>query len=545
MGRVAIPYGVRRHRADLAAKIFTPLAAIGCGVVVFLLLLDHSISHYFTTRPTSGSPEAAFKQELDRTAPGILRHFGVPGVVVATVVDGAPSQTYAYGLADVRTRAPMTADTVFRVASISKSLTAWGVLRLAQEGKIDLNQPVERYMAHWPLPPSVFPSKAVTVRGLLSHTAGISAGDDSFRRPDEPRESALDLLRGEPSRPGPRTPAATLVAPAGRRFIYSAHGYTLLQMVIEDQTHLSFDDYMKRAVLRPLGMTSSSFAWDPALRARTATGYLSDGRPSPALISQDAAADSLFATAADLARFIAAPMPDKALPAGAGVLNAGSVDYLFDDDGQVRSLQLSSLGADHPALGYFVEHFPGRPSIVTNGGYDPGWSSRFYLAPATGDGLVILTNSDLGQPVIAQIASIWSSWRGLPPSGMTSTYRVFGVYAAALISLLVMLTVSFALGLAFEIASGVRRPGAFNLTSIANGALECVLSISAILLWTIAHRALRTMPTLNAYGLSAIGCLTVIVLARLLAPVDKAGISAQASRAGPAGGRHDGIQIAT
>jgi CubicO group peptidase (beta-lactamase class C family) len=508
-----------------------PFAAICSGIVVFLFLMTYSIGAYFALRPTAGASEADFRRELDRSAPAILDHFGVPGVVVATVVNGAPSHIYAYGLADIRTHRPMRADTVFRVASISKSLTAWGVLHLVQQGKVDLDSPAEHYLAHWPLPASAFPSQAVTVRRLLNHTAGITAGADTFRRPNEPPLSTLAQLRGQGWTDGESNEPAALVSAAGKSFVYSAAGYTMLQMLIEDQSHRPFADYMKDEVLDPLDMTSSSFRWDEALRARTATGYTADGQPSPPVISQDAAADSLFTTGADLARFIAAPLPDEHLPAGAGVLSANSVEDLFDEQTKVQSLQLGGLGPDRPALGYFIEHSPGHPPIVTNGGYDPGWSSRFYLVPATGDGLVILTNSDLGQPVIAQIASIWSSWRGLPPSGLTSAYRSLGIEAAVLISLLVMIGVSFAFGLVLEVNSGARRFGAFRSTTLISNLLECLLGTSSLLVWVLTYRALRTLPILNAVGTSAIIWLMLVILAKLIFPVTQAAPPKRLSKA--------------
>ena len=136
----------------------------------------YSIAPYFASRPAKGTSEAAFKTQLDRSAPRILRHFGIPGVVVATVVNGAPSMVYAYGFANVEQRQPMTPDTVFRVASLSKSVTAWGILRLVQNGRITLDGPAQRYVRHWPVPPSAFPSKAVTVRRLLNHTSGLNPG---------------------------------------------------------------------------------------------------------------------------------------------------------------------------------------------------------------------------------------------------------------------------------------------------------------------------------------------------------------------------------
>jgi len=509
--------------------MFAQLGAVATGVAVFAFLMTHSIAPYFASEPGKGASEAAFKAQLDRSAPRILRHFGVPGVVIATVVNGTPSWVYAYGFANVERRQPMTPDTVFRVASISKSVTAWGVLRLVQDGRIGLDEPARRYVRHWPVPPSPFPSDQVTVRRLLNHTSGLNSGADTYRRPDQPAQSAADLLRlgGEGSEP------ATLVAPAGQHFFYSVPGYTLLQMTIEDQTGQPFARYMKNAVLAPLGMASSSFEWDPALRARTATPDVTDQGPSPVDIPQDAAADSLFSTAPDLARLIAAPLPDSRLPAGAGVLSPASVAQLYDHPADIHSQQLAGFAPDQPTLGYFLESLPGKPVIVTNGGFDPGWSSRFYMVPATGDGLVILTNSDHAQPVIAQIASIWSSWRGLPPTGMTRTYRTLGVEAGAALSLIVTLAVSLGAGLLLEMRSDARRRFAFKRIAPATNALEAILAIVTVGLWVFAYRGVRAMPTLYTVGTSVIAFFVIVVAARIILPV-RSGYSDEAVSKGPA-----------
>ena len=306
------------QRLALQRVALAQILALGCGVGLFGFLLTVSVGPYFQTGPKPGAPEAAFRAELDRSVPRILRHFHVPGAVVSTVIDGAPAQTYAYGEADVAAHRPMSADTVFRVASISKSLTAWGVLRLVQSGRVELDQPVARYLASWPAG-SCRHTRSTESRWratLLNHTAGVDAGEDTFHTADQASPSAPQVLatQGDRPKPGP----ATLVAPAGQGFLYSVPGYTLLQLMIERQTGQPFADYMQQRVFQPLGMASSSYRWDAALHGRTATAYRGDGKAIALAIPDDVAADSLFATAPDLARFVGAPMlsGQAHLPAG-------------------------------------------------------------------------------------------------------------------------------------------------------------------------------------------------------------------------------------
>ncbi len=500
------------------AALSNLIAVIG-GAAVATFLVTYSLGAFFSFGPTPGAPETAFQTELDRRVPKILEHFHVPGVVIATVVDGAPSRTYAFGSADVAHHRPMRSDTVFRVASISKSLTAWGVVHLADTGKIDLEAPAENYLPAWPLPKSNYPTSAVTISRLLSHTAGLNAGEDTFRRPDAPAVSASELLKTPLADASPTPMPARLDGPAGQSFVYSVPGYALLQMVVEAQTGQDFDGYMKAAILRPLGMTSSSYQWDASLRPRTATPYLGDGQPSPVLIPQDEAADSLFTTAPDLARFVAAPLPDRALPAGAGVLKPADVARLYQPPSWMPRIELAAVGADLPGLGHFVEHFADGRVVVTNGGYDPGWSSQFFVVPSTRDGLVVLTNSEVGGPAIAQIAAMWSKWRGLPPTVLTRAYENLGAVAALAIGVLAAINISFGKGLALGIAGRRRRFAHFSPTEMAAGCIECLLAICIMWLWMLEHARVQALPTFDLVGTAAIRVFVAVTILRLLFPV--------------------------
>jgi len=134
--------------------------------------------------PRANSPVGAgsagvkgFAQRLDEDR--WLAAFEVPGVAVALVRDGRPTWAKGYGQADQARGIAVTPDTVFQVGSISKPVTAWGVMRLVQQGKLDLDAPVDRYLTRWHLPPSPFDADGVTTRRLLSHTAGLISQDYS------------------------------------------------------------------------------------------------------------------------------------------------------------------------------------------------------------------------------------------------------------------------------------------------------------------------------------------------------------------------------
>lgn len=510
------PSWTKRADPRSAAQLMR-IGSLAAGLVVVLILVSQALRPVYAFRPPPGAPEPVFRAYLDRAAPLILHHFAVPGMVISTVVHGAPSQTYAYGFADKDLRRPMTPDTVFRVASISKSLTAWGVLRLAQAGKIDIDAPVQRYLSRWPLPKSYLPTSGITARRLLNHTAGLNAGADQFRRSDEPERSAREMLAQEGD--GPIVGPARLVSPPGAVFRYSVPGYTLLRLLLEEQSHRSFEQYMRSEILLPLRMTSSSFEWDARLRRRTATPYLANGKPMPVLIPLDVAADSLFSTGPDLARFVAAPLPDDKLPAGAGVLTAQMVDRFYASVDRTPTIQLEGLKVDGPGLGCFLEQLPNGGVIITNGGYDPGWSSQFYIVPSTGDGIVVLTNSEVGEPVIAEVLADWASWRGLPPTKMTRAHYVLRLNVALVLGILVMICLYFGSDVIIETGTGARRFADFTLPAMAGSVFETSLVLGLMSLWVILRGPIEmSMPIFYDFGTFAISLCAVVAFARLVFP---------------------------
>ena len=250
----------------------------------------------------------------------------VPGVAIALVQDGALTWTRGFGFADREKRMPVTSQTVFQVASISKSVAAWGVMTLAEQGQIDLDAPVERYLTRWHLPAAdsgVYDSE-VTTRRLLSHTAGLSLhGYPGF----DPDSGPLPTLEANLSGATNGAGDVHVAFRPGTRWEYSGGGFTILQLLVEERSGKSFVDYMRQAVLEPLGMHSSSYDWLPGLRARTAVAYDRAGRRLPNYRFTELAAAGLYTTAEDLGRFVAAGLTGPhGEPPGRGLLRPETID---------------------------------------------------------------------------------------------------------------------------------------------------------------------------------------------------------------------------
>lgn len=151
------------------------------GARLFMLLGYLTFLHVPSPVVLATAAEArtahSFGRTLDAIAPRILRQYSVPGVAVALIKNGEVVWMKGYGVADTTSTKPITPETLFNVGSISKTATGWGLMRLVDGGKINLDAPVDSYLKRWRLPPSSFDNDQVTIRRLLSHTAGISIHD--------------------------------------------------------------------------------------------------------------------------------------------------------------------------------------------------------------------------------------------------------------------------------------------------------------------------------------------------------------------------------
>jgi CubicO group peptidase (beta-lactamase class C family) len=362
--------------------------------------------------PTPAAPDLdSFTDRLDREVQGWLSRSQVPGAAAALVRDGQVVWTNGYGQADPVRRVPVTAETVFQVGSISKPVTAWGVLRLVDRGLLDLDVPVERYLTRWHLPASPHDPDEVTIRRLLNHSAGLSEhGGYAGLPPDVPLLSLEESL-------------ATLnfSAKPGARYIYSGGGYTVLQLVIEEITGEAFATYMRREVLEPLGMTHSGFTWRDDL-GPAAIGHNGWGRPQPTLLFTEKAAAGLFTTAADLARFAAATMPGpQGQPPGRGVLTPNTVAEMLTPVALAEKvLAADATRAPHQTnrgLGYAIHIYPDGTEEAWHAGRIPmGWSAVFASLPERGEGIVILTNSGHGHLPIEPAMNAWYEWLGPVPA---------------------------------------------------------------------------------------------------------------------------------
>ena len=299
---------------------------------------------------------------------------------------------------------PVDGETLFQVASMSKWFTATAIMTLVEQGRIDLDAPVSRYVKSWKLPPSAFDNNAVTVRRLLSHTAGLT--DDLGYRGFAPGETPQSLpasLTLAADRMPMREGAVRVGMAPGSAWRYSGGGYTLLQLLIEDVTGERFNDYLRRAVLSPYGMTHSTFV-DPD-PAHLAQSFDEKGRKAIHYTFTALGAASLYTSVDDLERFlqaqVAGPNGERA---GRGVVRPQTLV-------RMRTVTATLYGFPVWGLGN-VLYAPTRTGgfIIGHDGENyPAINTTARIDPATGNGIVVLSS---GNGMLAsEIGGDWTYWQ--------------------------------------------------------------------------------------------------------------------------------------
>jgi CubicO group peptidase (beta-lactamase class C family) len=336
-----------------------------------------------------------------------MAHYKVPGIGLALIERGEIAWTGGYGVREAGGDALVTGDTLFQAASISKPVTAMGALRLVQEGVLDLDADVNDMLSAWQVPDpegEYTRERKVTLRGLLSHTAGLGV-PTYFGYPagaDVP--TVPQVLAGEP--PASSEPVRVVQEP-GSGYRYSAGGYTVVGQLLEDVTGKPFADLMRELVFDKLGMRRSTFAQPlpEAMAAGAATAHRSNGEPVPGRwhTYPELGTAGLWSTPSDLARFV--------------------VEILKSEAGE--SNVVLSFKMTRQMLTPVVWVGLG-PAIIEMEGWTrfehPGWNEGYHCYMGgwigTGQGVVWMTNGEngkmLGLEVMRGLARVYG-WPGFEP----------------------------------------------------------------------------------------------------------------------------------
>lgn len=295
---------------------------------------------------------------------------------------------------------PVTRKTIFQVASLSKLVSAMGIMKLRELGKIDLDTPVSQYLTRWELPPSEFDNEKVTIRRLLSHTAGLTdgLGYSGFETQDSVQTLEASLTKASDADEGRSGEVKVGIEP-NSSWEYSGGGFTLLQLLVEETSGQTFDEFMKENIFHPLNMTQSTYKWSETLNNNLCEFYNEDGSRAPHFYYTSLAATSLYTSIEDLEKFFVLFSNKESLP-GNTPLSQNSLRLMRKSHGEM-------MGAAIYGLGTFLYVDVGKDDYIIghDGKSTPPINTALRINPKTGDGIVVL---ETGNPYLAtQLASDW------------------------------------------------------------------------------------------------------------------------------------------
>ena len=371
--------------------------------------------------------ETALKQTLnglDNYLVEMMNKNTLAGLAVGVVHEGELVYCKGMGYADIAQATPVTMDTGFRIASISKTFTAIGILQLLEQGKFNLDDSVNRYLKGFKVMHKDAFSPPVTFRHLLTHTSGIGEAPTI-------REALPILLGKDPyfAKEGERVkPLAQMYGglfitdvPAETKWAYANHAYAILGQLVEDISGMPFPEYMIEHVFEPLGMYKTDYLFSERVRGQFAQGYLfKKGVFEPVTLKLRLllGAGSIFSSVNEMVKYMEALMNGGANAHGR-VLQAETLRMMMtpqlDTDTRVFSM----------GLGFWLHDFGGH-QIAGHGGSHPGFISDMKIAPEEKLGVVVFTNTNamapnfIGTEIMYRLLGVPNPDTDFPPRGIAS-----------------------------------------------------------------------------------------------------------------------------
>lgn len=331
-----------------------------------------------------------------------MKLYKVPGLSIALINNNKTEWSKAYGVINSETNVPATNETLFEAASVTKTLVSATALYFVEQGLIDLDKDINEYLQSWKIPENEFTKEnKVTLRLLLSHQSGFFSTNLPYKEGTIP--ALVQVLRGE--LPALNEPAIVQYKP-GADWEYSNLGYLVIQMLLEDLTGKSLNQIMTEVIFEPLEMRSGTLDYfaNKDLKNKVAFPHDASGNACEIIAHPTALAQgSLITTPSDLAKFTT-----ELAKASQGISNQ------ILSQKMTQTMLTSELALD-PAifggtkfdqgLGVFLRGFGNDQFFGHNGDSYPGATCLLGSIPAQGKGVVIMTNSATGLPLILEILS--------------------------------------------------------------------------------------------------------------------------------------------
>jgi CubicO group peptidase (beta-lactamase class C family) len=382
-------------------------------------------------------PQRAFGGEFSDSTTLINRmnYYHSPGVSIAVINDFKIEWARGFGFCDSRSQQPVTTDTIFQSGSISKAIFALGVMRMVQDGHLNLDEDINHYLGTWQLPATENWQPRITLRQILSHTAGLTTDGFPGYLTSESIPTVPQILNGEP--PANSDPVRVNIFP-GMQFRYSGGGTTIAQQAVIDLLGKPFPQIMRELVLDRLQLQNSTYEQPlpDRLKTQAAIGHPWKGIPiiGGFHIHPEMAAAGLWTTPTDLAKVGIELMQ---------ILNDRSTHNFLTKDTLTSMLipQLDSqkIGDKFAGIGFFCDGYDDSFQFG-HAGSNEGFTSVMRFYPNVGKGVVMMVNSNEGLPLIfreiLQSIAIEYKWVGAMPEAKTvvsleNTDRYVGIYLSS------------------------------------------------------------------------------------------------------------------
>ncbi|WP_316802498.1 serine hydrolase [Pedobacter nototheniae] len=325
-----------------------------------------------------------------------MKYYKVNGLSIAVIKDYKIDFVKAYGMANVALKIPVSDQTLFQAASISKSINGVAILKLFKDRNLDLYADINDYLKSWKFPyDSLSNGKKINTANLLSHTAGLNVHGFGGYEQGKPLPSLIEILDGKSPA---NSDAVRTVSPPGVRQQYSGGGVTITQLMLTDIAGEPYEKYLAEQVLKPLGMFNSTFS-QPPLKVRKelfSNGYDVDGKEIPGKyhIYPEQAAAGLWTNPTELAKYIIETQ-----------LSYEGKSCKVLDQNSTRLRLNPYMNKDGAALGVFIEDYDGV-KYFGHGAANEGFRGGYYGSLEGGNGLVVMVNSDNGEIIQELINSI-------------------------------------------------------------------------------------------------------------------------------------------
>lgn len=306
-----------------------------------------------------------------------LSYYCPEGAEIVLIQEGKIEKILDYGYSNVEQKTKVDNNTQFKIASISKVFTAYAVMKLVDDGVLDLDVPVNTYLTQWQIPKSDYGEDEVTLRMLLCHTSGLS-GSDVLGYVGENPGVAATLAKDK----------VHLLRTPGTQFVYlEATGMGICQLVIEETTGMSFSDYMQQMVFDKLGMTQTSFSDDEKVLA---TPYAGLGNPVSVTHYVMSGASGITTTGKDMAKF--------------------ALELMNYQQSGAEMFVPQELAGGAWCLGISSKNLSNGKVVYEHNGTLTGWNAQLAIEPSSQSGIIVLSNSDKAYYMTYQLMEDWGRY---------------------------------------------------------------------------------------------------------------------------------------